>query len=252
MNDFHLITVPTFSAFVAEVGPVGRRPIRLCLGEKYAPEKYGTGDNAISVPARQATLDVQGFNCEGELVWLSRSLTVHWSNEGPAAPDDQDRYDGMRELRRIVLEALEGWGYEVRPGRYVLPDAHSPLNGYFDCAEWYRDEEGHIKVRGVDENFVVCSTARATRFEVDLEDGCLDDAPAFPMEIRADENSVLLRIPATPDGGLSSAAEVYVEHYGGRVTVYVRDQETMIADPDGDATASIVLLADSANREVLQ
>ena len=69
------------------------------------------------------------------------------------------------------------------------------------------------------------------------------------MEVRVDENSVLVRIPATPDEGLS-AAEVYVEHYDGRVTAYVRDQKTMIADPDGDATASIVLLADSANREV--
>lgn len=248
-NIVSVVSVPTFGDFVAEVepGPV----VRLCLGEKYAPEKYGSGDNVLTVPAKQITLDAQGFNHEGELVWLSRASTIRWSNDGPAMDDDRGRYDGMTELRRIVLARLEALGYEVLAGRYVLPNDLLPINGHFDCAEWYRDAEKLIRVRAVVEP-VTTPAVQLTRFEVSLQDGCSTspaDTLPVPIEIRADRSSVLVRIPAVPDD-IYSAAEVYVEHYNGRVTVYVRDQETMIADPGGDATASIVLLTDAANREL--
>jgi hypothetical protein len=146
MNNFDVISTPTFSGFIAEVA-AGGRAVRLCLGELYDPERYGSGGQTFTVPAKRITLDLQGFNDEDELIWLSRSLTVRWGDEGPAMSDDRGRYDGMNELRRIVLARLEALGYRVRPGRYVLPKDVVPLNGYFDCAEWYRNEQGRIRVR---------------------------------------------------------------------------------------------------------
>ena len=247
MNNFNVITTSTFSDFVTEVAK--GQVVRLCLGEKYAPEKYGTGHNVISVPAKRITLDVQGFNGEGDLIWLSRGITVRWSNDGPATPDDKDRHDGMSELRHIVLDALEEIGYQVRPGRYTLPNEYIPLNGYFDCAEWYKDEEGHVRVRPVD--MPVPQThvpAPVDRFQLDLNDGSnSDDAPSVPVEVEVDLNSIFIRVPATPDA-VYSAAEVYVEHYEGQVIVRVWDQDTMRASSGEDPVAAVTLLPDSADR----
>ncbi|MBN1249901.1 MAG: hypothetical protein JXC32_19720 [Anaerolineae bacterium] len=271
MNDFNVLTTPTFSGFVAEVEK--GQAVRLCLGEKYDPEKYGAGDNVISVPAKRIILDVQGFNREGDLVWLSRSVTVRSSSDGPASPGDEDRYDGMSELRRITLDALEGMGYRVRPGQYTLPNDYVPLNGCFDlsiryatqpfifwpndyvplngcfdCAKWYEDEAGRIRVRPV-EMPPVASTAEkhVSRFRVSLQDTNPGDAPPVPVEVRVDRNSVLVRIPAAPDA-VYSAAEVYLEHYGGQIVVRAWDQKTMRKDYGGDPVSTVTLLADSADR----
>jgi len=53
----------------------------------------------------------------------------------------------MSDLQRIVEQQLEEHGIQVRPGRHVLPDDHLPINGIFECAEWYKDEDDLIRVR---------------------------------------------------------------------------------------------------------
>ncbi len=120
MNRFNVISAVSFSSFIAEVEK--GQTVRLCSGGKYAPERFGSESDAISIPAKLLTLDVQGFNREGELVWLSSSISVRWCNDGPAMSDDKERYAGMFELKRIVQAALETAGYRVRMGRYVLPN----------------------------------------------------------------------------------------------------------------------------------
>jgi hypothetical protein len=148
MKDFNVVSVPSFGDFVTELLNVEQGAVvRLCLGEQYDPERYGTGDRTFSVPARRVTLDLQGVSARGELVWLSRSVTIRWGNEGPATASDRDRYEGMADLRRIVEARLKALGYRVRPGRYALPADLVPLNGHFDCAEWCRDEAGRIRVK---------------------------------------------------------------------------------------------------------
>jgi hypothetical protein len=148
MNQFDVVTVPSFSDFVAEVTPTEPSvAVRLVLSERYDPERYGAGERSFSVPAKSITLDLQGFDERGELVWLSRSITVRWGDGEPALAEDQDRYEGMAELARIVRERLEKLGYQVLPGRYLLPKDCLAIGGYFDCAEWYRDQEGHLRVR---------------------------------------------------------------------------------------------------------
>ncbi|MEE8392619.1 MAG: hypothetical protein V3S14_17715 [Anaerolineae bacterium] len=247
MNEFNVISTVSFNDFTAEVEK--GQTVRLCPGEKYAPERVGSGNNAFSVPAKRLTLDVQGFNREDELVWLSWSITVHWGNDGPITPGDQDRYDGMFELRRIVQDALEAAGYRVRMGRYALPNDCVPLNGHFDCAEWYRDEQDHLRVRPVDLPVSKPQVPEST-FRFDLEDGSSTnsgDAPSVPVEVRVDRNSILIRIPATPDD-IYSTAEVYLEHYAGQIVVRVWNQETMRVDYGGDPVAAVTLLADSADR----
>ena len=245
MNEFNVISTVSFSSFVAEVEK--EQTVRLCPGEKYALERFGLESNTISVPARRLTLDVQGFNHEGELVWLSWSITVHWGNDGPLTPVDQDRYDGMFGLRRIAQDALETAGYQVRMGRYALPNDCVPINGHFDCAEWYKDKRDRLCVRPVSTSPVPEST-----FKFDLADGSSPssgDAPALPVEVRVSRNGVLVRIPATPDE-VYSAAEVYLEHYDGQLVVRAWDQETMRVDYGGDPVAAATLLADSADREM--
>ena len=145
----NIITVPSFSDFVAEVEAGEGQVVRLCLGERYSPDRYGSGDNTFAVPACRVTLDLQGPNDLGELVWLSREVRIRWSNDGPATPDDREKYEAMYSLRRIVQERLSELGYTVRPGRHVLPNGHQPINGVFDCAEWYRDEENRLEVQAV-------------------------------------------------------------------------------------------------------
>ena len=158
MNEFRVITVPSFGDFVAEVaadqsaaGQAGAASlVRLCLGERYDPDRFGTGEQAFSVPARRVTLDLQGFNAAGDLVWVSEDHKVRWGSDGPLLPDDRATYQGMAALRDLVRRRLEALGYTIRPGRYVLPHDHLPLSGVFDCARWSRDGEGRIRVEPVE------------------------------------------------------------------------------------------------------
>jgi hypothetical protein len=101
------------------------------------------------LPIVEVTLDLQGFNDCHELVWLSKSVTIAGfrRNGSFADPQKQARYEAMNDLQRIVEEQLEARGIQVRPGRHVLPDDHLPINGIFECAEWYEDEEEFIRVR---------------------------------------------------------------------------------------------------------
>lgn len=147
MNDFDVVSVPSFSDFVAEV-PVST--VRLCLGERYAPDQYGSGERSFTVPAKRLSLDLQGFNDRGDLVWASEDHKVQWGHDGPAMPSDKAIYAGMGRLFCIVSDELQSLGYQVLPGRYVLPSDRLPLNGGFDCAEWYREGDV-LKIRPVAE-----------------------------------------------------------------------------------------------------
>jgi hypothetical protein len=146
MNDFHVISVPSFSEFIAQVKPARGQIITTCLVERYDPEHYGVGQQVHAIPAMRLTLNLQAFNLYEELIWLQKSTSVHWAN-GPAMPGDVARYKAMHRLRDIVEERLKAYGVELRSGYYVLPNHGTPINGDFDCAEWTKDERGHVHVR---------------------------------------------------------------------------------------------------------
>jgi hypothetical protein len=143
MNEFDVVTVPSFGDFVAEttITSDSTPAARIVLGEKMRQHNR--------LPIVEVTLDLQGFNDCHELVWLSKSVTIAGfrRNGSFADPQKQARYEAMNDLQRIVEEQLEARGIQVRPGRHVLPDDHLPINGIFECAEWYEDEEEFIRVR---------------------------------------------------------------------------------------------------------
>ena len=142
MNNFNVITVPSFSDFVEEACPA--QVVRLVLGEK----SY----HFHGLPSTEITLDLQALSDRNELIWLNKSLTVTGfrRNGDFDDPREQARYEAMYDLERIVQQRLETLGFEVRAGRYVLPDALKPLNGIVDCAEWYRNENERLQVQAVD------------------------------------------------------------------------------------------------------
>ena len=146
MNNFNIISVPSFSDFVAEV-PVSA--VRLNLGEHSAPDQYGSGERAFSVPAKRVTLDLQGFNEDGDLVWISEDHKASWGQDGPLMPSDKAIYAGMGKLYCIVSDKLQALGYQVLPGRYVLPSDRLPLSGGFDCAKWHQ-QDGTWQVQPAD------------------------------------------------------------------------------------------------------
>ena len=141
MNEFNVVTVPSFTDLIAEMPDTPNRIARIVLGEKTRRQN--------SLPIVNVTLDLQAFNDHGELVWLSRSVTIAGFRRNGTFDDHQkqSRYEAMSDLQRIVEEQLEALGFQVRAGRYVLPQDLLPLNGVFECAEWYRDEEDRIRVR---------------------------------------------------------------------------------------------------------
>lgn len=137
MNDFNVVTVATFGDFISEV--TMDVPVRICLSERQA-----------SSATRAISLDLQGFNRYGELIWLSQQVILCWTADGPALPGDQLRYAAMRDLRCVVAETLAGERFEYRPGRYVLPEKAWPINGSFagpeGCARIeYEREDGSLK-----------------------------------------------------------------------------------------------------------
>jgi hypothetical protein len=150
MNDFHVISVPSFSEFVSQVKPVRGTVITTCLVERYDPEHYSAGQQIHAIPAMRLTLNVQAFNEHGELIWLQKGLSVQWAN-GPVMPGDVARYKAMYRLRDIVEQRLKEHEVALRLGYYVLPNHGTPINGDFDCAEWTKDESGRVRVRARNE-----------------------------------------------------------------------------------------------------
>jgi len=141
-SDFPVITVPSFNDFVDETLLMrGMAPARIVLGEK-TRQRNG-------LPIVEVTLDLQAFNDHGELVWLSKSTTIAGFRRSGTFddPKKQAHYEAMDDLKCIVEELLDILGFEVCPGRYVLLQDLLPLNGVFDCAEWYKDEDEHLQVR---------------------------------------------------------------------------------------------------------
>jgi len=150
MNDFNVATLPTFSDFIAEVTaspPVSDvepgQVVRLLLSESRRSSR--------SIPVTEVTLDLQGFNADGmnDLVWLSQStiITGYRRNGAYPEPKSQARYEAMRDLHDVVKNRLEERGYRVLPGRYALPADLHPLNGRFDCVEWYENDDELPAVR---------------------------------------------------------------------------------------------------------
>jgi hypothetical protein len=139
-----VVTVPSFSHFIDEMQPVRPGQVaRLVLGERSRQQK--------GLRITDVTLDLQAINDRDEIVWLRQSVTITgFRREGTFdVPQKQARYEAMEDLRQIVEETLEARGFRVRAGRYVLPRDLVPINGAFDCAEWYRDEEDVPRVRPV-------------------------------------------------------------------------------------------------------
>jgi hypothetical protein len=154
MNAFNVATVPTFSDFIAEVTtspPLGIEPeqiVRLLLSESRRSTQ--------GLPVTEVTLDLQGFNGGGmnDLVWLSQSTTIPGYRRDGAYQEAklQARYEAMSDLHDVVQDRLEALGYRVLPGRYVLPSDLQPINGRFDCAVWYEDDDGLPAVRADERN----------------------------------------------------------------------------------------------------
>jgi hypothetical protein len=144
MTEFNVVTVPSFGDFVAETTdvPDSTPPARIVLGEK-TRQRSG-------VPIMDLTLDLQAFNDHGELVWLSKSMTiVGFLRNGTFDfdnPKKQAQYEAMHDLKRIVEDILNALGFDVRPGRYILPGDYQPLKGVFGCVEWSWDKQGHLQV----------------------------------------------------------------------------------------------------------
>lgn len=44
-------------------------------------------------------------------------------------------------------QRLKEYDVALRSGYYILPNNGTPINGDFDCAEWYKDENGYVRVR---------------------------------------------------------------------------------------------------------
>ena len=116
-----VVTVPKLGDFIVDVQP---SRVRLCLEERKS------GKHIVDV-----TLDLQGFNEFGTIIWLSHTLRIQWqaNARGPTS-DDQQRIFGMYVLYDIIKEELKSLGYQVRPGRHVVPASYRPLNGEFDYA----------------------------------------------------------------------------------------------------------------------
>jgi len=145
VNDFDIISVPSFADFVSEVGTA--EEVRLCLSSQYEPDRFGTGNSAMVVPARRICLDLQARNGHGQLIWLRQERKIQLASDGPATPQDAAWEKGFIELEKIVSAALSKVGFAVRPGRYVLPPDLRPLSGTFDCAQWHKAEDGTVRVK---------------------------------------------------------------------------------------------------------
>jgi hypothetical protein len=144
MTEFNVVTVPSFGDFVAEttITSESTPPARIVLDEK-TRQRSG-------VPIMDLTLDLQAFNDYGELIWLRKSMTiVGFLRNGTFDfdnPKKQAQYEAMHDLKRIVEELLDTLGFDVRPGRYILPGDYQPLKGVFDCVEWSWNEKGYLQV----------------------------------------------------------------------------------------------------------
>lgn len=129
MNDFELITVPTFSDFVAEI-PADTSPenrVRLVLTERI------TGQPPMTY--RDVTLDLQGVS-RGRLVWLSEQISMQWVNGKPFGDRALSKYAATSEWAKLVQRRLDSLGYQVLPGRWITPADWHPINGFFDCVRW--------------------------------------------------------------------------------------------------------------------
>jgi hypothetical protein len=113
--------------------------VRLNLNEMNAPTQ--------GIPRKLVALDLQGVNDQDEIVWLHYSQHVYWAQNGPAFGRDASIYEGLKTMHGLVEDHLTRLGYEVRDGRYGIPDAIKPLRGQFECVRWIKDDEGDGDVR---------------------------------------------------------------------------------------------------------
>lgn len=151
MSEFPLVVqVTSLVEFVQEVSPMRelckvphtyqQAVVRLGLTETWA--------NSSGIPTKVVSLDVQGVNGRGEIVWLHDNHAVNWAQGEPVTNRDASIYAGMKRMHELVKECLEEQGYAVRGGRYGLPASIKPLRGQFECVRWVKDgDEYRVEVR---------------------------------------------------------------------------------------------------------
>ncbi len=128
-----VVQVSSLTEFTAEVEP---GVVRLSLSTRTRP----------TPPSRDVSLDLFGVNDRDEVVWLHDNVSVFWAHKGPMLGRDAQIYEGMGQAQALVKAHLEGQGYQVRGGRYAVPNDVTPLRGEFECVRWVRDEDGAYRV----------------------------------------------------------------------------------------------------------
>ncbi len=123
-----VVQVSNLAEFTADVPP---GIVRLNLSTR----------SVNSRPSRDVNLDLFGVNDLGEIVWLHESVSVLWVEDEPAPGRDVQVYEGMGRAKTLVKAHLETLTYQVRGGRYAVPNDVIPLRGEFECVQWVEDEE---------------------------------------------------------------------------------------------------------------
>jgi hypothetical protein len=151
----HVLQVNSLAEFQVEIPLPSRLPgspveprapvVRLNLTEMFWHKSGG-------IPQKLVGLDLQGVNDRGEIVWLHYGQQVLWIPSGPLSGRDASIYEGMSTMRDLVRAYLVGLGYQVRGGRYGIPDAIKPLRGCFECARWEKDGDEVYTVVAVNDD----------------------------------------------------------------------------------------------------
>lgn len=118
--------------------------VRLNLVERRDQKLFGKG---MAIPTLWVSLNLQGVNTAGEVVWLHDSYELDQTPGGDRfwTSRDESIYNQMRVMKEMVSAHLVGLGYEVRAGQYGLPRTIMPVKGVFECARWTKiDDELRI------------------------------------------------------------------------------------------------------------
>jgi hypothetical protein len=140
MNKYvQVVQVPTLAEFQAEVpvGNDGSPVVRLNISESWVPGQ---------IPQKRVNVDLYGVNGQGEIVWLHDSHLVLWAQNKPMFGRDTAIYEGMGQMYDLVKAYLKEQGYEVRGGRYGIPNSIDPLRGAFECVRWVKEGEESFRV----------------------------------------------------------------------------------------------------------
>ncbi len=120
-----ILNVGSLSAFIEEV-PAGST-VRVEVSDVMRR-------NSVNVVT--STLTIHGGGRTGELVELRYSMHgFDFSSKSRAGQ--------MLTVAQLVREYLAALGFDVRSGRYAVPDNLVRLEGVLECIEWRRGKEQH-------------------------------------------------------------------------------------------------------------